>query len=561
MALFILIILLTALCGGLAAYLSARSFLIKQFKSDLLAMAKAGTLLVDAERHQQLRPGNEGTEYYRQQREILQRYQRQTGVRYVYTMTAGGPEGARYAVDADDDVKTYKKIGSNYEILDDMRVAFSGTATTDQEPIRDVDGTFLSGYAPLRNAQGEVVGILGVDMDSSYIQKRTLELFWRVLLTWALLGIPISVCVGIIFARRTGNSIGEVVKRVGEMARNSGKLTQKIVIRSGDELEELANEVNNLMANTRQLVGQIRAISQEVSRATDNVLAISESNAVSVNQMAVAADSIAGFYESQEGKIEGCINTLQSLGETLDQLAEHSRKMQAATDETNALSAKGLGMVSSMNSVYTQGTETAGLIANLMTEFDEKFEAIGQVVEIITSVSEQTDLLALNASIEAARAGEYGKGFSVVAEQVGKLAEKTSTAAQDVSELVDRMRSGIKGVGAASSRIRDSQLVQTEAIGHTEQALVEITDSMGVIGDQIGLVGQALVSMEREKEEIRDTIREITGLLRQIVGPSRELSNLASGEAASIEEITASIQALDELVGVLHESVRMFEVD
>ena len=407
----------------------------------------------------------------------------------------------------------------------------------------------------------EVVGILGVDMDISTINTRLGALFRRILLASLFLGLPIAVFFSIILSRTVRNPLAQAILRLREIANNSADLTQRMEIRSGDELEELGKEINNLMVDTIALVGRIRSISREVASATGNLLAAAEENVTSITEMSNSSESIAEYYQQREKDIEGGLNSLGAIADKMAHVSQHSREIAGISRATAVMSERGLATLANLYQFQEESNKTAEMLRENTGILTAKSEEIKQIAEIISNIAEQTNLLALNAAIEAARAGAAGTGFSVVSEQIEKLAEKSAGAAQDVAQLVGRMEEGIANVTEAIARIEGSQGVQGKALSNTEGDFREIAASIQGVGQWVETISRDVVGMAEERDRIDQAIRNMGELFGQTITSSQEISSLAADETASIEEVTASIHQLNELARQLDESVKLFKIE
>ncbi|MCR4399796.1 MAG: hypothetical protein NUV35_02780, partial [Syntrophomonadaceae bacterium] len=144
--------LLSALAVGGISYAMMANAQMRQVKASLVSLAQAGALLVDGDAHARLRPGDEDSQVYRATRARLRDFQRRAGVACAYTLAPGGRAGSRFVVDAAE--ADAAPIGYEYQVLPAMATAFAGTACTDAEPLTDEWGTFLSGYAPVKDSTG-----------------------------------------------------------------------------------------------------------------------------------------------------------------------------------------------------------------------------------------------------------------------------------------------------------------------------------------------------------------------------------------------------------------------
>ncbi|MGE5423230.1 MAG: methyl-accepting chemotaxis protein, partial [Ignavibacteriales bacterium] len=501
--LFILVSILASVIVGYVSYRSAYNSQLDQIKTSLTSLAQGGSLLIDGDQHQQLKPGDESSTNYKQQINILRKYQEKTELTYVYTVVKGGKLGGKFILDADPEDPT--AIGEEYEPTPQMYKALNGTAGADEEPYTDEWGTFLSGYAPIYNSQGQVVAILGVDIDVSYINQMGFNLFLKMALG-CLLAIIMATIISLIFARRFSNSFEIVIARLGDMANNSADLTQDIRIHTNDELEVLAYEVNNLMGNIRNLVIQLREISRQVLDSSENIVAVSEENAASISDMSTATERVAEISNSQAENAQKSARILESFAGQVQTMSDFSNDMKKSSDTSADLCERGLNAMGILQDRSVATNKITVKMAENITTLTQKSTEIGKIIEVITSIAGQTNLLALNAAIEAARAGESGRGFSVVADEIRKLADQSTTAAKDIANLITGMQNEIGRETAAIREIDESLQEQTSAINDTVQSITTITGSVGSMAKYINTVNDTILTIQQGSAKMAETI-------------------------------------------------------
>lgn len=193
-------------------------------------------------------------------------------------------------------------------------------------------------------------------------------------------------------------------------------------------------------------------------------------------------------------------------------------------------------------------------------EVDKTSIEIGSITEAISQISEQTNLLSLNAAIEAARAGEQGKGFAVVAEEVRKLASQSSMSASKVKELINGIQDKSK---AAVKAIEDGKLIakeQNNSVIEAKDIFVEILKSVEKITSDMKNLKTYSLEMENEKNEIVEVLETLSASTEESSAATEQISATTEQQLASVNQIAKHTQDLNKLAEKLRDAVNAFQV-
>ena len=526
MMFFIFVSIFTAIVIGYLSYKVAYNNQFEELRKELVLLANGATLFVDGDAVEQLEPGEENTESYKKIKDLLIQYKNKTNVKYIYTFEKYNNEYVKFVVDADEEEPA--SIGEEYEVNPSIKQALDGQATADNEIFTDEWGTFLSGYAPIINSKGETVGAVGIDIDVSYIKQMTKNIIYKILLA-CIIAIIFSIIITKFAVYKINAILYNIVLKIRDISQNSGDLTKKLEINSGDEFEVLGDEVNNLILNIKDIITNIRDSSKEVFVATENI----------------------------SNDIRNSLNGVEHLTDKINEISNHSNDMQKNSDQTNELSEEGLKTLNELTEKNDESNDVAKLITNNIKSLNDKSKDIGKIIEVITSISFQTNLLALNAAIEAARAGQAGKGFSVVAQEVRSLAEQSSHAAKDISTLVTGMQDETSKVIVAIQKIEAKIKSQSDAVENTESVFNDIAVSIRLISQSTKLVSNAIMYVDSNNRNSMDSIKTKNYNYMS----SRDIHTLARSQSSSMNMMMDSVNELNLLAKGLADSVKLFKIE
>jgi len=375
----------------------------------------------------------------------------------------------------------------------------------------------------------------------------------------ASVAVIFGLIIGYFLYRSIAVPIRQINLQMKEIAEGEGDLTRTLSIKSKDELGDLSQSFNAMLANLRELILQVRANADQVAASSEQLTASAEQTGKATENIALTTHSVASGTEQQ-------VESVKKGSQSIEQL---SRAVQQISDHAESASAKAM-MTAELAQAGNQGMETAitqvGTVEHTMNQLGEvvkglgaRSQEIGQIVEVITGIAAQTNLLALNAAIEAARAGEHGRGFSVVADEVRKLAEQSSQSAQQIADL-------ITGIQAETNKAVDwmeaGKKDVTEGIGLVTAAgdiFTEIHLAVQVVAQQIQEVSGSSRHMMESTAQVVQAIEAIATAADSAAAGTQEVSAATEEQLASMEEISASAAALSHMAEELQELIGRFK--
>lgn len=356
------------------------------------------------------------------------------------------------------------------------------------------------------------------------------------------------------------NPIQDVVVRLQEMANNGGDLTQKIDVKSQDEVGKLAIAVNALIDNLRQLIKQIAHTAEQVASASEELTANAEQSTQAIGQVTSLVADVAASAQKQDLTINEVSETITQISEKIQHAAENTDSVAAKSEKTAASAKDGSTFIETAVQEMAVIEKTVLHSAKIIDSLGERSKEVGEIVTIISSIAGQTNLLALNAAIEAARAGEQGRGFAVVADEVRKLAEQSQDAAKQIAVLIDGIRTETE---TAVSAMQNGTKEVKRGMNIIHTAGQQFTDIEKLVFQVTGEVKQT----DRAVRDIANGIQQIVSAMQTISQASEEsasstqtASATTEEQAASMQEINSSSEALVTLAQDLQNKISKFRV-
>jgi methyl-accepting chemotaxis protein len=336
--------------------------------------------------------------------------------------------------------------------------------------------------------------------------------------------------------------IKRVIDSMKDIAEGDGDLTQRLEIKSQDEVGELGKffnifmvkihaiiaDVVGVVANLNTSSGSLNEISEMLNSSSEQTTRKATTVSVSADQMSSNLKAIAAAMEQASTNIGIITSSTNEMSNTIDEIAQHTEKAREITNEAVACS---------------------GDASHQVDDLGHAAEGIGKVLETITEISEQVNLLALNATIEAARAGDAGKGFAVVANEIKELAHQTATATSEIRTKMKKIQDSTNGtvsqMGGITTIVKDvNDIVDNIATAITEQSAMtsEISTNVSQASEGIKEINHNVAQNSLASETVNQEIEILSN-------ESGQISNSSSQVNKSAHLLDEYAEKLDRLVG------------
>jgi methyl-accepting chemotaxis protein len=318
----------------------------------------------------------------------------------------------------------------------------------------------------------------------------------------------------------------QFVAKVGE-----GDLTQLSVISSSDELGDLSQSLNRMVAGLKDVASQTRAVVEHLNSSTSEILASARQQAASTGEQAAAV---------QQTNV-----TMQELSQSGVQISERAKQVSTIAQTTSKASTAGMDAIQSTNRTMEAIRDQAEAVAQNVVTLSERTQAVGEIIATVNDLAEQAHLLSLNAAIEAAAAGEHGRTFSVVASEIKNLADRSKDATIQIRSLLGEIQKGINNsvmlTEEAVKRVESGKL-QADVTARTIRELTEgVEQSVQAFQQIVAGTNQQQIGFEQVTLAIRDigqASEQTAASVHQLEGASAHLTTLGQQLRTAVERYT-----------------------
>lgn len=347
------------------------------------------------------------------------------------------------------------------------------------------------------------------------------------MLIWFAIIVVVFILISIIFAKSLTQPINDLAGLFKALGDGEGDLSYRLSESGSEEVSRLAHGFNTFISKIHSVVNDVAKTSKDVRQASLDVSQDAEQSKLDAEGQRDIATQVA--------------TAISEMGSTITEIAANAAHAADSTSEaiTQAKNAQVVVKESTEN-IY-QMAQNMDSVSVTIESLANKSNAISSVLDVIRGISEQTNLLALNAAIEAARAGEQGRGFAVVADEVRNLAKRTSESTDEINKMINLLQSESQ---RAVDSVRESKV--TAEVGATDAQ--QTTEALEEIVANIQLISDLNTQVATATEEQAAVVGEINIHVHTISDSTENSAQISTRIASSSESLTAMAMNLDSLV-------------
>ncbi len=351
-----------------------------------------------------------------------------------------------------------------------------------------------------------------------------------------------------------------ITKQVEKIAAGDGDLTQQVEWEGSDALGELAGSINLMIRALRSSIAEIGKIASTLSDNAEQMASVVQGINASTQEISSTVSAMAKGSEDQARRVLETSHAMENMASTVQEIASKAELSNQASMEAIQIAERGAEAAVETASAIGTINEAAQAVLATSEGLEERFMQIGIIVEVITSVADQTNLLALNAAIEAARAGEHGRGFAVVADEVRKLAEDSRKAGEQISNLIMEIQTAVERMVNNINRSIEEVSKGTEVVERAGSALRDIAMSVERNAQYANDIAEATKIQVENSEQVLRAVSEIASIADEIAASSEESAAAVQEQTASMQELTAASEELAEMARKLNKVIGGFKV-
>ena len=438
---------------------------------------------------------------------------------------------------------------------------------SEQDFFRAISGDNLSGYVEVayngednlfiysRSGKTNVTvcALVPMKVITSQAEEIKVMTIWLTALACIIvLIIGVSIVVGI------QKNMKHISGKFGEVAK--GDLTVQVRAKGRDEFQTLAGSATNMIVNTKKLVnkvthatGQLEESASEVEQVSDVINKYSE-------EITQAISDINEGIGRQSEHAQECVYRTDVLSEEIKEIGRFVEEVETLVEKTEGMINAGMDIVKALGDRTEESTRITCEVSENIESLKKESGIINTFVETITEISEQTNLLSLNASIEAARAGEAGRGFAVVAEEIRKLADDSAKAAGEIRINVTNISTQTIDSVNSANQAQSIAMQQAKAVEEVVKVFGGMQQQMSLLIEGLKGIMESTRRADGERNDAVQAVKNISGIIEETANGAEVVREIADQLLKNVEELDRTADTLGNNMKELKGEISVFKI-
>ncbi len=408
-------------------------------------------------------------------------------------------------------------------------------------------------YSKCDTASGMVCALVPRTLVTGQAQAIKSLTVWMV-----ILACLIVLTIGIAIAAGIQKNMARISDKLGVVAE--GDLTVQVTAKGRDEFRGLAASANNMVDHTKKLVRKVNGATEQLEASAaevDQVSGVIDAYSKNITQ---AIEEINEGMARQSEHARECVAKTDTLSNEIQGVSRVVERVERLVAETEDMINRAMEIVQLLGSRAQETTEMTAKVGESIDTLRKESEVINTFVETIAGISQQTNLLSLNASIEAARAGEVGRGFAVVAEEIRKLADDSAAAAGQIGNNVGHITAQTMKSVESANQAQTMVALQTEAVDQVVGVFKQMQERMSELVAGLQEIVASTEQADKERSDAVVAVKNISEIIEETAGSAETVNEVADKLLEKVENLNQTANALGVNMEELKSEISVFKI-
>lgn len=380
----------------------------------------------------------------------------------------------------------------------------------------------------------------------------------KFIIVTVILCFLIAIALGSVLAAGIAGSIKKV--NVIMKQTSEGDLTGKLKMKRKDEFGILSRSIMNMIVSVKNIIIKMANVSSDVQSSANKVNDNSDVLLKATKDITAAVGYIEAGLTQQSADTDSCLNQMSDLADKITDVYSSTNEIgNIATTACDTID-NGMVIVEQLGERVKDTTEITQTVIDDINQLKEESKSINSIIKTIDDISDETNLLSLNASIEAARAGEAGRGFAVVSDEIRKLAEQSGEAGKQIGEIINNIQSRMIQTMETAGKAQGIVNYQQEALDNTVKIFKDIREQVVTLSTDLEDISRSISGIESAKNDTLEAIESISATSNETEAASSDLSKNAEKQLHAVEVLNEAVKRLKQNADDLDESVSVFKI-
>ncbi len=368
-----------------------------------------------------------------------------------------------------------------------------------------------------------------------------------------LIVLVAAIVIALVGAFFFGKRIVAPLKKIQGFAEklSEGNLSTNVEVKQRNEIGQTADSLRIAQDNMRGLLQEITHVSNGVGDALGSFDTAFNNMKDSISQVSSAVDIIAQNVTKQAASTDEANDNVVFMADKINQTGIEVSNLDQNAEEMNRISEQSMKTLLDLIEISNSTRKNISAMETQTKNTHQSVEQIHMAANLINEISEQTSLLALNASIEAARAGEAGRGFAVVADEIAKLAKQSGDSVEEISKTVEALQGNAAKSVEVMKDINKSVDLQVNSLTDTQHIIEKLHEELNHFFISVHSIDDMTKDMEKQRTNVTDTISVLNGLAQdnasvaeETAAMSSELANVVNDSGTIVEDLEGKVDSL-----------------